>query len=199
MMKNLNLFLSIFLGMTLSMSACNKDDDNGDGNGGDNNNGGNGNGTTNTIPDTEFSMNVSGDMTMNFDTVIKAQAAQSGFAITGAHASAANLLTMQFREFPVGWGLNLNATAETLGEKTYKMNENVSAVSSFNNTASPQFTYMSTSGSVEITKLVKFAGAQGIEIFYADGTYTSQMISQADPSNTVTVSGSFKGVNISAN
>lgn len=179
-----NLSLSLLMLATLALTAsCNKDS-----NDNDNSN------TNPKIPDTFFEVTVTGDMSHNFTITIPASTPQTTFAITGSHSGAANLLLLNFKEIPTGWGLGLNVTCTDLIEDTFNSNQTPADICAFYSTGANTFNYQSTAVSVTLTKVAFFASAANIDNYYVDGNFSGTMADPADPSKTINITGSFKGV-----
>ena len=181
-MKNLSLSLLMLLTLALT-AACNKDSNN-------NNN----NNSNPQIPDSFFEITVTGDMTHNFSITIPASTPQNSFAITGSHTEAANLLLLNFKEVPSGWGLGLNVTCMDLTEDTFNSNQTAADICAFYSTGANTFNYQSTAVSVTLTKVEFFASVGNIDNYYVDGNFSGTMADPADPSKTISITGSFKGV-----
>lgn len=150
--------------------------------------------TNPNIPDTFFEVTVTGDRSHNFSITIPASTPQTDFAITASHTTAANLLVIQAKEVPTGWGISLNVTCADLTENTFNSNQTPADISVFFSTGSETFNYQSTALSVTLTKVDFFASVGNIDNYYVEGNFSGTMADPNDPSKTISVSGSFRGV-----
>lgn len=148
------------------------------------------------IPDTYFEVTVTGDQTDSFNITIPASTPQTTFSIIGSHVTVANLLSINARQVPTGWGVALNVSCQNLNQDTYLSNQMVADISAYSNTDSPGFAYLSTSASVTLSKVDFFAEAQNVKTYYIDGTFSGTLVDPNDASKVVNISGKFRGISI---
>ncbi len=146
------------------------------------------------IPDTFFEVMVTGDQTKNFSITIPASAPQTDFSIVGSHTTALNLLSINAREVPTGFGVALNVTCPSMEEDTFLSNQATIDITSYSSTGSTTFVYQSTSASVTLTKVSFFAEVSGIKSYYVDGTFTATCEDPNDSSKVINMTGSFRGI-----
>lgn len=185
-MKILNflyLFAILFAGVLFS--SCSSDDD--------------ATGKSDEIPDTYFEIEVSGAETNNFELTIPSGEPQTDFTIIGSYSPIQDLLLLNFRQIPTGWGLSIGVTAGSLTTGNYESTGSGGAISTYNNTGSNPFTFFSTDFNVEITKADQFANAMGVSIHYLDGTFSGTLQDPNDSNRVVNVTGSFSGVAVGSN
>lgn len=146
------------------------------------------------IPDTYFEIEVSGDQSKSFNITIPASTPQTTFSITGSQSQASNLLLLSAREIPNGWGIGLNVTCADLATGNFLSNQGSGDISAYSSTGATSFVYLSTSATVELTKVDLFSEVQNIKNYYVDGTFTATLADPNDASKVVNVSGKFRGV-----
>ena len=151
-----------------------------------------------SIPDTSFEIEVSGDQSNSFDITIPSGEPQTDFSIAGGYSGATNLLTMSFGQIPTGWRMSLTVVAEDLSTGTYQSDSSKGAVSSYANTGQPSFGYLGDDLSVVITKADLFASTSGSDVYYVSGNF-SGTLENAQDGTSVNVNGSFSGVPVGAN
>lgn len=185
-MKILNflyLFTILFAGVLFS--SCSSDDD--------------ATGKSDEIPDTYFQIEVSGAETNSFEITIPAGEPQTDFSITGSYSEAIDILLLNFREIPMGWGLSIGVTASSLTTGNFESTGNGGSLSAYNNNGSEPFSFLSTSFNANITKADHFASSMGASIHYMDGTFSGTLVDPSDSSREVNVTGSFSGVAVGSN
>ncbi|MDD4598957.1 MAG: hypothetical protein PHW35_13405 [Lentimicrobiaceae bacterium] len=164
----------------IGLSSCKKDNDDNDNN-------------NNKIPDAVFSMNVSGAESHTFNFTLPGNVASAN-AVSGSHQSSLNMLTMLATNLPITWQYSLVADVSSMAKGTYDLKPGLSAFSPPSQTTG----YLAVSGSVEITKATLYQNVSNVEDWFIDGSFSGTYQDSNTPPNTITVSGSFSGVNIKA-
>jgi hypothetical protein len=165
----------------IGLSSCKKDNDDNDNN------------NNNKIPDAVFSMNVSGAESHTFNFTLRGNVASAN-AVSGSHQSSLNMLTMLATNLPITWQYSLVADVSSMAKGTYDLKPGLSAFSPPSQTTG----YLAVSGSVEITKATLYQNVSNVEDWFIDGSFSGTYQDSNTPPNTITVSGSFSGVNIKA-
>lgn len=165
----------------IGLSSCKKDNDDNDNN------------NNNKIPDAVFSMNVSGAESHTFNFTLPGNVASAN-AVSGSHQSSLNMLTMLATNLPITWQYSLVADVSSMAKGTYDLKPGLSAFSPPSQTTG----YLAVSGSVEITKATLYQNVSNVEDWFIDGSFSGTYQDSNTPPNTITVSGSFSGVNIKA-
>lgn len=182
MKKTTLLYFLMIVGLALTTS-CSKDDSNDN----DNNN------NNNTLPDAVLNLEVTGAESHTITFTLPENVASNN-AINGAHVSASNLLTINSSDLPITWQYGIVANVSSLAKGTYNINAGMSSFASPTSGTG----YLSVSGTLEITEADLYQGVSSVEDWFIDGTFTGTYQDTNNPPNTVTISGSFSGVNIKA-
>jgi len=179
MKKITKLFLLIAVG-TMFVSACKKDDNNNDD---DNNNGGN-------LPDAVFNLEITGAENHTFSFTLPENVATDN-SINGSHLTSQQLMTITASDLPITWLYGIVAEVNSMATGTYNINPGMSSFTSSTGTG-----FSAVSGTLEITKASLYQSVTSIEDWFIDGTFNGTYEDTNVPSNTITVNGSFSGVNI---
>lgn len=176
----------------VSITACKKNDDDDDLDT-----------TESELPDAVFSADISGDLTRHVEfTLPKNVASADGKAINGSHNNSVSLLLMNVLGGSDNWSMALGVGASGVSTGTFYMNQNQIAFGSYSD-QDAQKTYLSTSGSVTITKadLYQNAGSAfgAADDYFIDGTFTMTCEDDSNPPQEITVTGTFSGINIKDN
>lgn len=182
-MKTRNTFLlQLALPLLLILfTSCKKDDD-------DNPS------EPDTLPDAEFSATVTGTTSENYSFTLP-QGTAGNYSINGSHVSTVELLQVIVMELPVGWSMTLVVSTETFGTGTYQMNQGQTDLSTYFNDETGT-TYVSTSGTLNITKADQYLEAGSQDGYYIEGNFTMEGIDNSTPPKQVSISGSFSGIYI---
>ncbi|MCB9251599.1 MAG: hypothetical protein H6605_03985 [Flavobacteriales bacterium] len=151
-------------------------------------------GSGSDLPDAEFTATVTGAENQSYSFTLPKNVANN-FAINGSLSSALGVLAFQAMELPLGWKFAFITKTLSLAEGSYKMNEGAPTGSSYSPSTSGSTTYISTSGTINITKSVLYQ-ASSVSDYFLDGNYSMNMRNPLDTTMKVTVNGTFKGVNI---
>ena len=176
------LFLQLALPLLLILfTSCKKDDD-------DNPS------QPDTLPDAEFSATVSGAESEDYSFTLP-QGTAGDYSINGSHVSTAELLQIIAMEMPAGWSMTLVVSTESFGTGTYQMNQGQTDLSTYFNDETGT-TYVSTSGTLNITKADQYLEFGSQDGYYIEGNFTMEGIDSSTPPQQVSVSGSFSGIYI---
>lgn len=169
--------------LSIGVMSCGKKDKDNDNNG------------DNKLPDSHFQVSITGAETHDLSfTLIEGTAGD--YVINGSHSSTLNLMQITAMQLPTGWSFSIGATATSLDKGTRQMNQSEIDRSSFNPSSTDG--YISTSGSVTITKSDFFASSSGISIYYIDGNFSIELENPNDPDQKITANGSFSGIAMGA-
>lgn len=147
-----------------------------------------------TLPDAVFNATISGDESETYAFTLP-QGQAGTYAINGSHVSNVELFQMIVMEMPAGWQMSFAVNMENFGTGTYQMNQGQSDVSTYFNDVTGK-AYISTSGTINITKADQYLEAGSQDGYYIEGNFTMQGIDSSTPPQQVTVSGSFEGIYI---
>ena len=146
------------------------------------------------LPDAEFNATTSGDESETYSFTLPEGRAGT-YAINGSHLSSLDIFQMTAMELPAGWQMSFSVTMDNFGTGTYQLNQGQTDMGTYHNDATGK-TYISTSGTINITKADQYLEAGAQDGYYIEGNFTMQGIDSETPPNQVTVSGSFKGIYI---
>lgn len=165
------------------------------------------NSSNNALPDAVFKATVTGAQSQNIDVKLIGNTF-TDHAVNGSVTSAAGLFTMSCMKNPTTsidetWNVSLLAEMPELKAGTYQMNTNDSYKGGYYNYAVSKMGYLSTSGSITITKIVdgqtvgNSVGAGND--YFIDGSFEMTLIDTETPPNSVMITGTFSGINIKTN
>lgn len=171
--------LSLLLLLATAGSACAKDEPD----------------TPDGLPDAVFEANVSGAENHTFSFTLPMGTAGE-YVTNGSLSSFVGLFSMLTQELPgPGWQINLVADMGTLAEGTYDLKPGVAAF------ANPSATnvYLAVSGNLTISAAELYQDVGPAEDWYIDGSFSGTFQDNETPPNTVTINGTFSGINIKVN
>lgn len=193
-MKTTKHFLLLLLSVVLvGATSCKKNSDDDD----------DGNGNNSELPDAVFSADISGTVTRHVEfTLPKNVTTTDGKAINGSQNDNLNLLLINVLGGSEKWSITLGVGANSVTTGTFQMNQTQTSFGSYNDQNTGEG-YLSTDGSVTITKAELFQGVGGsigaADDYFIDGTFTMNCVDNSNPPKEITVTGSFSGVNIKDN
>jgi hypothetical protein len=147
-----------------------------------------------TLPDAEFNATTSGAESENY-TFTLPQGQAGTYAINGSHVSNVSLFQMTVMELPAGWQMSIAVNMDNFGTGTYQLNQGQTDISSYHNDETGM-TYISTSGTLNITKADQYLEAGSRDGYYIEGSFPMQGVDSSTPPQQITVSGTFKGIYI---
>lgn len=179
-MKKKTIFFLLLAVGTLFVTACKKDNDN--------NNDNNQNGDN--LPDAVFNLEITGAENHTYSFTLPENVATDNF-INGAHLSSQAKMTITASDLPITWLYGIIAEVNSMATGTYNIDPGMSSFTSSTGTG-----FSAVSGTLEITKASLYQSVSSIEDWFIDGTFNGTYEDTNVPPNSVSISGSFSGVNI---